>query len=312
MEQRPEDVAGGGDRAYVIRPLRSPEDYRASLALQEDTWGAGFSERVPPAILKVSRILGGVASGAFSPAGRLVGFVFGMTGALGGELVHWSDMLAVRPEARDAGLGTRLKLHQREEVMARGIRTMYWTFDPLQARNAHLNLNRLGAVVRDYAADLYPESNSPLHREIGTDRLVATWELEAPGVLARIDAGLDVTEMGDPTVRQGTTGARSTISLLEATSVDGLPAPEPVTSERLEAVTEADDHATLSVAIPTDLGAIVESSVALAREWRRATRRALRACLTAGLEVTGFLRGEVTGSYLLIRGDTTSRLAGRL
>ena len=84
----------------TIRDLSSLQDYADCVALQDETWGAGFSERVPTAILRVSQIIGGVAAGAFDKSGKMVGFVFGMTGVHGRELVHWSDMLAVREELR--------------------------------------------------------------------------------------------------------------------------------------------------------------------------------------------------------------------
>src|SRR6266702_3327183 len=84
-----------------IRHLSTHEDFVGCVALQEETWGADFSERVPAAILKVSQRLGGVTAGAFDARDQLVGFVFGMTGVENGRLVHWSDMLAVRPQLRD-------------------------------------------------------------------------------------------------------------------------------------------------------------------------------------------------------------------
>ncbi|HEY0969670.1 MAG TPA: hypothetical protein VGE02_01700 [Gemmatimonadales bacterium] len=161
----------------VIRPLRSEADYAACVALQHETWGPDFGEAVPPAILKVAQRLGGVAVGAFDASGRLLGFVFGMTGVEHGRVVHWSDMLAVRPELRDAGLGRRLKAWQRDVARAAGAEVMYWTYDPLVARNAHLNFNRLGVRAHEYVRDMYGEGASGLHRGLGTDRLVVAWPL---------------------------------------------------------------------------------------------------------------------------------------
>ncbi|HEX5581645.1 MAG TPA: hypothetical protein VFX39_08720 [Gemmatimonadaceae bacterium] len=167
------------ERAPVIRPLASEADYAACLALQHETWGPDFGEAVPPAILKVAQRLGGVAAGAFDESGRLLGFVFGMTGVEHGRVVHWSDMLAVRPELRDAGLGRRLKAWQRDAARAAGAVVMYWTYDPLVARNAHLNFNRLGVRAHEYVRDMYGEPTSGLHRGLGTDRLVVAWPLDA-------------------------------------------------------------------------------------------------------------------------------------
>lgn len=267
---------------YTIRPFASTEDYRACVELQEDTWGAGFSERVSPAILKVSQILGGVASGAYGENGRLVGFVFGMTGLREGRVVHWSDMLAVRPEARDSGLGRRLKEYQRSEVLSRGVDTMFWTFDPLQSRNAHLNVTRLGAVVREYRVDMYGESDSPLHQGIGTDRFVVLWLLDSERVEGRL-AG------SEPDAYEG-----APFALADAGSdTRGHPRPgSPDTSLGNDAV---------RVAIPSDVGSLMDDDMELAVAWRRATRTVLTHYLDAGYQVGEFERGRTTSAYVLTR-----------
>lgn len=267
---------------YTIRPFASTEDYRACVELQEDTWGAGFSERVSPAILKVSQILGGVASGAYDEGGRLVGFVFGMTGLREGRVVHWSDMLAVRPEARDSGLGRRLKEYQRSEVLSRGVDTMFWTFDPLQSRNAHLNVTRLGAVVREYRVDMYGESDSPLHQGIGTDRFVVLWLLDSERVEARL-AGSEPESYEDApfALRHAGSGRR------------GHPRPgTPDTSLGNDVV---------RVAIPRDVRSIMDDDMELAVAWREATRTALAHYLGAGYQVQEFERGRPTSAYVLRR-----------
>jgi predicted GNAT superfamily acetyltransferase len=167
--------------SIVIRRVETQAEYEECVRIQDETWGAGFSERVPSAILKVAQYLGGVTAAAFDGEeadARILGFVFGMTGVRDGQLVHWSDMLAVRPEARDHGIGRRLKLYQRSLVAELGVTQILWTFDPLVSRNAHLNLNALGARVTDYVPDMYgADTGSTLHQGIGTDRFVVAWEV---------------------------------------------------------------------------------------------------------------------------------------
>ncbi|MEX2465788.1 MAG: GNAT family N-acetyltransferase [Gemmatimonadota bacterium] len=277
---------------YELRPFRALEDYRACVALQEETWGVGFSERVPTAILKVAQSLGGVAAGAFDGEGRLAGFVFGMTGPdESGEVVHWSDMLAVRAEAAGSGLGVRLKAWQRDSVVARGVRRMLWTFDPLRARNAHLNLNKLGAVVREYRRDMYGDTDSVLHRGIGTDRFVAVWLLESERVAGRMERALSERSSGraDP----------------------GRPAPPPdqdvpdpaLLPFALQAVGPAEalrpgsarldlDSERVGVAIPADIGAVMHRDAGLAVAWREATRETLMHYLERGYEVRALMRRE--------------------
>jgi predicted GNAT superfamily acetyltransferase len=162
----------------TVRRAETLGEYEECLAVQVETWGSGFRELVPPAILMVAQKLGGVCAGAFAPDGRMLGFVFGITGIRDGRLVHWSDMLAVRSEARGAHIGERLKHYQRDLVRALGVETMYWTFDPLVARNAHLNLDRLGARPVEYVPDMYgSDTGSPLHGALATDRIVVAWDL---------------------------------------------------------------------------------------------------------------------------------------
>lgn len=276
-------------RRTTIRPLESLADYQACVALQEATWGEGFSERVSMAILKVSQILGGVAAGAFADDGTLDGFVFGMTGLRDGRVVHWSDMLAVRGGLRDAGLGSRLKAYQREVLLERGVHEMLWTFDPLQSRNAHLNFVKLGIVVREYRRDMYGASDSPLHRGIGTDRFVALWLMDSERVAGRL-AGADVPpteeEVADAPLALDATydGAHP----IPRTPDTGLDAPR------------------LRVAIPSDIGTLMDGDMDLAVAWRTATRAAFTHYLAGGWEVREFVRGRGVSHYLLVRGAAPS------
>jgi predicted GNAT superfamily acetyltransferase len=160
----------------TLRRLETHAESEACVRLQEATWGEGFRERVPTSVLHVAHEIGGVVAGAFDRAGELVAFVFGLTGVRGGRLVHWSDMLAVRPGLRDRGLGVRLKELQRELVRPLGVEAILWTYDPLVARNAHLNLVKLGARVERYVEDMYgSDTGSKLHGAMGTDRFIVEW-----------------------------------------------------------------------------------------------------------------------------------------
>lgn len=268
---------------YTIRPFASMADYRACVDLQEATWGDGFSERVSPAILKVSQILGGVAAGAYDESGRLVGFVFGLTGVRDSRTVHWSDMLAVRPEVRDAGLGRRLKVYQRDNLLSRGIDTMFWTFDPLQSRNAHLNLSKLGVVVREYRVNMYGESDSPLHRGIGTDRFVALWLMTSDRVRSRLEGG-------------GSPGTGDAAYALAERDDAGMGHPEPGLPELSLLGNDS-----VRVAIPQDVGSLMADDMGLAVAWREATRAVFERYLSQGFEVVEFERGRRVSTYLLAR-----------
>ena len=129
----------------VLRTFASRADYDQGVVLQKETWGHDFTECVPASILQISQKVGGVAAGAFDKDDRLIGFIYGLSGLREGRPAHWSHMLAVRPEYRGTGIGTKLKKMQRDLLLAAGIDVAYWTFDPLVSGNAHFNINLLGA-----------------------------------------------------------------------------------------------------------------------------------------------------------------------
>lgn len=271
---------------WEIRPFRTIEEFRACVELQEETWGPGFSERVPVSMLKVCQRLGGVAAGVWDDQGSLLGFVFGLTGVEGGRPVHWSDMLAVRPELRDEGLGWRLKTYQRRVLLESGVRTCYWTFDPLESRNAYLNFAKLGAVVQEYHVDMYGDSDSPLHQGLGTDRFVALWPMDSPRVEARL-VGRE---------RPLTFAAFS--SLPRAFGVEGAP---DVLRPAAGAGTALEDLARFLVPIPARIHELKVRSPASARAWREATREVFTRTVGKGYEVTELLRADGPLSYYLVQ-----------
>ena len=268
---------------FTIRPFTTIAEFKECVRFQEETWGEGFSERVPVAVLKVSQRLGGIAAGAYDAEGGLAGFVFGMTGIQAGHLVHWSDMLAVRPEFQDAGLGTRLKAYQRQELLSKGIMRMHWTFDPLEAKNAHLNLNKLGAVAGEYVRDMYGRTDSPLHRGIGTDRFVPTWAMDSRRVIERLVEGRAGPDPG------GDQGARLTFPVLGEGGLD-LPGDPDL----------GIDADRLLVPIPISIQALRDASLEAALRWRIATRSVLSTYLDRGFEAREFYRRDGWGEYLLV------------
>lgn len=174
-------VSSQPDSAIVIRPIVSLDELVACVALQDRVWGEGFSEAVPVSLLKAAAYVGGLTIGAFGSDGTLLGFVFGLTGIVDGRTVHWSHLLGVLDSARNLGVGRMLKEYQREELAKRGIPEMRWTFDPLIAKNAHLNLNILGARVERFTPNMYGTTATPLHHGLPTDRFVVACGTSAGG-----------------------------------------------------------------------------------------------------------------------------------
>jgi predicted GNAT superfamily acetyltransferase len=173
-------------RPVVIRPCEGFEELSACVQLQVDVWGYGDRDVIPRRVFVVSQNIGGQVFGAFDGR-RLVGFAMALPGISQGRSYLHSHMLAVNPDYRNQGIGRRLKLVQREEALARGITRMEWTFDPLEIKNSFLNLSKLGAIVRRYAANFYGVSSSPLHGQVPTDRLYAEWWLDSDRVCSVLD-----------------------------------------------------------------------------------------------------------------------------
>jgi len=164
-----------------IAPITDLDDLARCVEIQLAVWGYSDGDVVPRRVFVVARAIGGQVIGAW--AGReLIGFAMALPGFRDGHAYLHSHMLAVLPQHRNAGLGRRLKLAQREDALARGIDRMEWTFDPLEIKNAHLNIARLGAIARRYLPDFYGPSSSVLQGSIPTDRLVAEWWLNSARV----------------------------------------------------------------------------------------------------------------------------------
>jgi len=202
-----EATAGANVR---IRQLVSLKDCNDCVDLQREVWGFDQLDIVPASLLHVVDYVGGIAAGAFDVDGSLLGFVFGITGIRQGELAHWSHMLGVRESARNMGVGRMLKEHQRRVLAELSVARIFWTFDPLLAKNAYFNLNRLGAEVVEYVPDMYGATVSPLHLGLPTDRLIAcltTVEHPAPPLTLPPDEDLPVMTAfprpGDRTLAAG-------------------------------------------------------------------------------------------------------------
>lgn len=170
-----------------LRDLKTLDEFRQVVDLERDIWGVDYTDVVSTPILAVTVKRGGVLIGAFD-RGRMVGFVYSLPGIKEGKPIQWSHMLGVIDEYRNAGLGRTLKLEQRLRSMAIGCDLVEWTYDPMQALNAHLNFVKLGVVVEEYGVNMYGESTSHLHKGTPTDRFIAQWWIREPHVVRRIES----------------------------------------------------------------------------------------------------------------------------
>lgn len=255
---------------FTIRPLESRDEFLQCVALQHETWGEDFEERVPPSILQVTQRVGGVAAGAFDAEGRMVGFVFGISGVREGLPVHWSDMLAVRDGVQSRGLGRRLKAYQRAVLLEHGIEVAYWTYDPLEAGNANFNINRLAAYPVEYVPNMYGHVPGKLHAGLTTDRFIVEWQLRHP----RVEAAL----AGTPPAESATAAGAPIVNTVVA---DGVVVPQEI---------ELPDMALVRVEIPEDMQRVKRESMKSAWSWRNVTQRACLHYMERGHQVLGFQR----------------------
>jgi predicted GNAT superfamily acetyltransferase len=260
------ELAPANSAAFVapsvtLRVLVHLDEFRECVSLQVATWGRD-AETVPASLLLAAMKVGGLAIAAYDAGGTMIGFVFGVGGADEHGPLHWSHMLAVSANARGVGIGRALKERQRTELARRNVHRIAWTFDPLQSRNAHLNINRLGARVMEYVDDMYGSTASPLHLGMATDRLVVMSESDGP--LAPLYA--DFNADGVPILTLPEAGGEPL--------AHGAPL-------------------MLLVEVPWNIEAIVKSDAALAMRWRLATRKHFRIAMARGCAVSGFLYDRV-------------------
>jgi predicted GNAT superfamily acetyltransferase len=270
------ELASGAARGanVEVAPLVELADADRILDVMVATWG--HHQLLPREVIRAFQGSGNLPYGALRD-GALVGYVLGWLGNDPDDGLHLhSHMLAVRPDLREGGVGHALKLAQRAAALEAGAHVVRWTFDPMQSRNAHFNMNKLGTTADRFHRHYYGDMTDALNRGERTDRLEARWDLDrrparrpdAPGEVRALLRNVD----GRPR-RDGEPGGAGVV--------------------RVETVR---DHPELRTSDPD-----------LASAWRDAVADALEGCLGAGMVVVGFDSGSTGGApaYLLAHGGLT-------
>jgi len=275
----------------AYRDLTTLDEFAQVVELERQIWGPGYDEVVPVPILAVSVHRGGILIGGFE-GDRMIGFVYSLPGIKDGKPTQWSHMAGVVSEYRNAGVGMELKLLQRQRTLAMGLDLVEWTYDPLQAMNAHLNFSKLGVVASEYAENIYGESSSPLHRGNPTDRFVAEWWVRKPHVERRLAAG-------NPALRMRTSEVADAVPV-NRTAADG---------DWLESV-DVDlslDARRLVVEIPMGFTDMLARAPELALAWRICTRAIFTTYFDRGYQAVDFFldRAARKGAYLLVSQATS-------
>ena len=292
-------------KSIIIRDLHSLDDLKQVEAVEKEVWNSSDLDILPVTFIIAAKEAGNLWLGAFDGP-RMAGFAFAIFGFEHGKLSIHSHMLAVRPAYRDSDIGYRLKLAQRDRALAMRvgsslpsvrIEEITWTFDPLQSKNAHLNFAKLGVVSDRYKADFYgPETSSPLHQN-STDRLWVRWPVATRRVEDRVRGKDPRPEMLD---------ALSHLQPLVQFNGEGKPARADLSA--------ALGRQRIAIEIPSDIGTLEQKDLALAKEWREATRWGFTEALKAGFFVAEFcrtVRGQQgPGVYLLQKGTVGEYVPG--
>jgi predicted GNAT superfamily acetyltransferase len=268
-------------RRAEIRLLETHQEYRACERLQKAVWGAlGVGSEV----LSVTQKYGGVVLGTIVD-GQVVGFIYAFLARYHGRVIHWSHMMAVEAGYRDKGLGLRMKLAHRKLALQSGIASICWTYDPLESRNATLNLHRLGARVEEYIPDCYGHFPSVIEKGLPSDRFVVDWRIGTARVERFLNGETPPPDLSLPRANETRVNARGFVENC------GL---------RLNLKVPR-----LLVEIPANTDAMRAQALWLARRWRMETRRIFGRYLQAGYQAVDFLPPtRRTGGrcyYLLIR-----------
>jgi predicted GNAT superfamily acetyltransferase len=263
----------GGERSFSgmamdrvnIRPVFKFEEFQACEGIQLSVWG---TLGVGTEVLSVTQKYGGLVLGALA-GGKVVGFIYAFLARYKGRLIHWSHMMAVAAEYRNQGVGFRMKLTHRRLALSQGLRAICWTYDPLQSRNATLNLHRLGAQGEEYIPDCYGPFASLIEKGLPSDRFVVNWRIGTARVKQRLLGKRPTPDLSFPQVNETCRGGQG---FLENRSIRvGLTGPR------------------LLVEIPGNTDEMREHDLALASRWRMETRRIFRRYFSAGYVAEDFI-----------------------
>jgi len=265
-----------------IGRLRNLAEYRECERLQTQVWGnLGAGSEV----LQVTQKYGGVVLGALAK-GRLVGFLYAFLGRYHGQLVHWSHMMAVDQRYRDQGLGYRMKLLHRKLALQEGIKSICWTYDPLQSRNAALNIARLGAQVDEYLEDCYGCFPSMIEKGLPSDRFVVRWRIGSAHVARclRVPSSRSV----NPALPRVNETCRNHAGFMVNCRLNlSFAAPR------------------LLLEIPANTDEMRVRALKLAKRWRLETRRMFQQAFESGCGVVDFVtagKGEDRRAFYVLRG----------
>ncbi len=268
----------------VIKDIHDPADAKKLEYIQEVTWGT--DDVVPFHVFIATATVGGVVKGAYLD-GELVGYVYGFYGKFRDRLCHYSHQLAVIPKYQNLNIGFHLKMAQRKQCLDEGIDLIVWTYDPLQSKNAYLNINKLGTIVRTYFINHYGEMDDELNRGLASDRFMVEWWIDSGWVRNRESSRIryfeDYPHADDVGIALAAVREDDLVKPIEKDVSSGI----------------------VGIEIPSDINDVKRRDMTVARRWRVKTRILFREYFSKGYTLFRYLRfkrDEWKGIYLLTRG----------
>jgi predicted GNAT superfamily acetyltransferase len=263
-----------------IKRLKDIEELRECERIQQAVWGV---PSVSSEVLSVTQKYGGAVLGAIVHS-RIVAFIYAFLARRHGQLIHWSHMMAVEPGFRDQGLGFQMKRVHRQLALQQGIRSICWTYDPLQSRNAALNLSRLGGCAEEYLIDCYGHFGSVIEKGLPTDRFVVNWRIATARVERRLEGGRPRAGLSLPRINESRVNASGFL--------------------QNRALRLALREPRLLVEIPTNTDEMRQHALTLAKRWRMETRRIFRRYFAAGYVADDLITPGASGDgrcYYVLR-----------
>ncbi|MFQ6082885.1 MAG: GNAT family N-acetyltransferase [Candidatus Aminicenantia bacterium] len=255
-----------------IKKLETINQFKKCLGIQKIAWDFEDLDIVPIPLLILAQKYGGLVLGAFFEE-KIVGFVYSFPAVHRGKLIQHSHMLAVLPEYRGKGIGRKLKLAQREWSLNQGYDLITWTFDPLQALNANLNLHTLGVKTKTYLPDFYGPSSSLLHKGLPTDRILAEWWIKENRVKEKIEKKIKLPDFSS--YKKALFGKIKSSHFLEVDEIN----------------LDLKDK-TILVEIPQNINLIKEKNIDLAFSWQETIRKIFIKYFDEGYSAIDFISND--------------------
>ena len=249
-------------------------------AIERQVWEGDDLEIIPAHVLLTHRRYGGILLIARDASGTGIGVLLGFPGIKNGQTLHCSHILGILPEWRSRDVGYMMKRRQRELVLEQGLDLIVWTFDPLETRNARLNIGRLGGICREYDPNLYGTMRDGLNAGLETDRLTVEWHIRHPAARARLD-GLTSSPSASELLSQG-------VPLCTRTKLHDDPRSAKPLLYFVDAISGMSGPRVLAEA-PTDFQFIKRLDFGAAHGWRLGMRAALQDLFARGYAILDML-----------------------